>query len=73
MHAGWWRLRYSLNTSGFWLTYIKVGKAADLALVAGDPSVRIGDLRQTRTIMLDGGLLDADALRTAAGFSGRPK
>jgi hypothetical protein len=23
--------------------------------------------------MLDGNLLDADALRTAAGFSGRPK
>jgi len=52
---------------------IKVGKAADLALIAGDPSVRIGDLRQTRTVMLDGELLDADALRTAAGFSGRPK
>jgi hypothetical protein len=24
-------------------------------------------------VMLDGKLLDADALRTAAGFSGRPK
>ena len=52
---------------------IKVGKAADLALVDGDPSTRIGDLRQTRVVMLDGKLLDADALRTAAGFSGRPK
>jgi imidazolonepropionase-like amidohydrolase len=52
---------------------IKVGKAADLALVAGDPSVRIGDLRQTRIVMLDGELLDADSLRTAAGFSERPK
>jgi imidazolonepropionase-like amidohydrolase len=52
---------------------IKVGKAADLALVEGDPSTRIGDLRQTRTVMLDGKLLDADALRAAAGFSGRPK
>ena len=52
---------------------IKVGKAADLALVEGDPSARIGDLRQTRVVMLDGALLDADALRTAAGFSGRPK
>jgi hypothetical protein len=52
---------------------IAVGKAADLALVEGDPSVRIGDLRQTRVVMLDGRLLDADALRTAAGFSGRPK
>lgn len=51
---------------------IKVGKTADLALVAGDPSQHIGDLRQTRIVMLDGTLLDADALRTAAGYSGRP-
>lgn len=48
-------------------------KAADLALVDGDLSTRIGDLRQTRVVMLDGKLLDADALRRAAGFSGRPK
>ncbi len=52
---------------------IKAGKIADLVLVEGDPSVRIGDLRQTRVVMLGGKLLDADALRTAAGFSGRPK
>jgi imidazolonepropionase-like amidohydrolase len=52
---------------------IKIGKAADLALVEGDPSKTIGDLRQTRVVMLDGKLLDADALRTAAGFSGRPR
>jgi imidazolonepropionase-like amidohydrolase len=52
---------------------IKVGKAADLVLVDGDPSQRIGDLRQTRVVMLGGKLLDADALRSAAGFSGRPK
>ncbi|HEX2817596.1 MAG TPA: amidohydrolase family protein [Phenylobacterium sp.] len=52
---------------------IKVGKTADLALVEGDPSKHIGDLRHTRVVMLDGKLLDADALRTAAGFSGRPK
>ena len=52
---------------------VKVGKAADLALVEGDPSTRIGDLRQTRVVMLDGRLLDADALRSAAGFSGRPR
>ena len=52
---------------------VKVGKAADLALVDGDPSTRIGDLRQTRVVMLDGKLLDADALRRAAGYSGRPK
>jgi imidazolonepropionase-like amidohydrolase len=52
---------------------IKVGKIADLLLVEGDPSKHIGDLRQTRVVMLDGKLLDADALRTAAGFSGRPR
>lgn len=52
---------------------IKAGKNADLALIEGDPSTRISDLRQTRLVMMDGKLLDADALRTAAGFSGRPK
>ena len=52
---------------------LKVGKVADLVLVDGDPSIRIGDLRQTRVVMLAGRLLDADALRRSAGFSGRPK
>jgi len=52
---------------------IQVGKVADLLLVEGDPSKTIGALRQTRTVLLGGKLLDADALRTAAGFSGRPK
>jgi imidazolonepropionase-like amidohydrolase len=52
---------------------IAVGKVADLVLVEGDPSKRIGDLRNTRTVMMDGKLMDADALRTASGFSGRPK
>jgi imidazolonepropionase-like amidohydrolase len=52
---------------------IAVGKAADVVLVEGDPSKRIGDLRNTRTVMLGGKLMDADALREASGFSGRPK
>jgi imidazolonepropionase-like amidohydrolase len=52
---------------------IQVGKVADLVLVEGDPSRSLGALRQTRLIMLGGRLLDADALREAAGFSGRPK
>ena len=52
---------------------VKVGKAADLVLVDGDPEANIGDLRHTKVVMLDGKLLDADALRTAAGFSGPPK
>jgi imidazolonepropionase-like amidohydrolase len=52
---------------------ITVGKSADLVLVEGDPSRRIGDLRNTRTVMMGGKLMDADALREASGFSGRPK
>ncbi len=52
---------------------VKVGKAADLALIDGDPSTTIGDLRQTRVVMLEGRILDADALRSAAGISGRPR
>ena len=51
---------------------IVVGKVADLVLVEGDPSKRIGDLRNTRTVMMGGKLMDADALRAASGFSGRP-
>jgi imidazolonepropionase-like amidohydrolase len=51
---------------------ITVGKAADLVLVEGDPSTRIGDLRNTRTVMMGGNLMDGDALRAASGFSGRP-
>jgi hypothetical protein len=50
-----------------------VGKAADLAQVDGDPSSDVDALRQTRVVMLDGNLRDADALRSAAGIAGRPK
>jgi imidazolonepropionase-like amidohydrolase len=52
---------------------IAVGKDADLVLVDGDPGRRIGDLRQTRLVMMGGRLMDADALRAAAGLSGRPR
>ena len=52
---------------------IAVGKNADLVLVEGDPSQHIGDLRHTRMVMMDGIPMDTDALRTVAGFSGRPK
>lgn len=51
---------------------IAVGKAADLVLVEGDPSKHIGDLRHTRVVMMDGKLMDADALRKAGGIGGRP-
>ena len=52
---------------------ITVGKEADLVLVDGDPSKRIGDLRHVDQVMSDGVLMDGDALRTAAGFNGKPK
>ena len=52
---------------------IAVGKTADLVLVDGDPGRHIGDLRHTRLVMLGGRLMDADALRSAAGLSGRPR
>ena len=52
---------------------IAVGKNADLALVEGDPSKNIGDLRHTRAVMMDGGLMNCDELRKAAGISARPK
>ena len=52
---------------------IAVGKQADLVLVEGDPSRRIGDLRHTRIVMMEGKLMDADALRAAGGFAGPAK
>jgi hypothetical protein len=54
------------------LSWVQV-PAAELALVEGDPSMHPSDLRQTRLVVPDGKLLDADALREAAGYSGRPK
>jgi len=62
-------LVHAENTTGS----IHIGKHADLVLVEGDPSRRIGDLRNTRTVMMGGQLMDADALREASGFSGRPR
>ncbi len=52
---------------------IAVGKEADLVLVDGDPEKNIGDLRHVDVVVLDGALLDGDALRKEAGFSGKPK
>ena len=37
---------------------ITVGKSADLVLVEGDPSHNIGDLRNTRTVMMGGKLME---------------
>jgi imidazolonepropionase-like amidohydrolase len=52
---------------------IKVGKEADLLLVDGDPEKNIGDVRHVDKVVLDGALLDGDALRKEAGYTGRPK
>jgi imidazolonepropionase-like amidohydrolase len=52
---------------------VAVGKEADLVMVDGDPSQRVGDLRRTLWVMSDGKLMNADSLRQAAGFSGSPK
>jgi imidazolonepropionase-like amidohydrolase len=51
---------------------IAIGKDADLALVEGDPSMTIGDLRHTRMVMMDGKLMDADKLRAAVGIGRMP-
>jgi hypothetical protein len=51
---------------------IAVGKDADLALVEGDPSHTIGDLRHVRIVMMDGKVMDADRLRAAVGVSKPP-
>lgn len=52
---------------------IAVGKEADMVLVDGDPSKEIGALRRVVTVVSDGYVMDGDALRKAAGYSGRPK
>jgi imidazolonepropionase-like amidohydrolase len=52
---------------------ISAGKEADMVLVDGDPSKELGALRRVVTVVSDGYLMDADELRKAAGYSGRPK
>ncbi|HET7293497.1 MAG TPA: amidohydrolase family protein [Vicinamibacteria bacterium] len=52
---------------------IAVGKEADLVLVDGDVSTDLGALRRVVTVVSDGYVMDADALRAAAGYSGRPR
>ena len=49
------------------------GKLAELALIDGDPSQNIGDLRQVELVMRDGKMMDAQALRASLGISGPPK
>lgn len=52
---------------------IAVGKEADMVLVAGDVSSDLGALRRVITVVSDGYVMEGDALRTAAGYSGMPK
>ena len=52
---------------------IVVGKEADMVLVDGDASTDLGALRRVVTVVSDGYVMDADELRKAAGYSGRPK
>jgi hypothetical protein len=41
--------------------------------VHGDVSRDLGALRRVEQVMMDGTLMDASALREAAGFAGRPR
>ena len=52
---------------------IAVGKEADMMLVDGDVSTELGALRRVVTVVSDGTVMDADELRKAAGYLGRPK
>jgi imidazolonepropionase-like amidohydrolase len=52
---------------------IAVGKEADMVLVDGDVSTDLGALRRVATVVSDGYVMDGDALRKAAGFTGKPK
>jgi imidazolonepropionase-like amidohydrolase len=52
---------------------IAVGKEADMILVDGDVSRDLGALRRIVTVVSDGVVMDGDALREAAGYTGRPK
>ena len=52
---------------------IAVGKEADMVLVDGDVSKDLGALRRVVTVVSDGFVMDGDALRKAAGYSGRPQ
>jgi cytosine/adenosine deaminase-related metal-dependent hydrolase len=52
---------------------IAKGKLAELALIDGDPSRNIGDLRQVELVMRDGKMMDPQMLRASLGISGPPK
>src|SRR6185312_5132150 len=52
---------------------LQKGKLAELALIDGDPSKSISDLRQVELVMRDGKMMKASDLRAPLGISGPPK
>ena len=44
-----------------------------MVLVDGDVSKDLGALRRVVTVVSDGTVMDADELRKAAGYSGKPR
>ncbi|MBV9993318.1 MAG: amidohydrolase family protein [Alphaproteobacteria bacterium] len=52
---------------------LEKGKLAELALIDGDPSTHMGDLRQVELVMRDGKMMKASDLRAPLGISGAPK
>jgi imidazolonepropionase-like amidohydrolase len=52
---------------------IAIGKLAELALINGDPSTRIGDLRQVELVVQGDRLMRAQDLRAAIGIAAPPR
>jgi imidazolonepropionase-like amidohydrolase len=52
---------------------IASGKVSDLVLVDGDVGARIGNLRRVEYVLLGDRLMEARALREAAGLTGAPR
>ncbi len=46
---------------------------AERALIYGDASSSVGDLRQVELVMRDGRMMKASDLRAAVGISGPPR
>jgi imidazolonepropionase-like amidohydrolase len=52
---------------------IAPGKISDLVLVDGNVGARIGNLRHVEYVVLGDRLMEATALREAAGLTGAPR
>jgi imidazolonepropionase-like amidohydrolase len=53
----------------FWYGSIAPGKFADVILIDGDPSRRVGDLRRVKTVVKDGIVYQSSALYQALGVT----